>query len=351
MVAQVSPHRPHPVPAPAAVARARVASLPSRPIFSSLMLAPEIQLGSPSPFVQDRRHTTADFGSIATFSRASSAAHPKPSGRQLQNLETTRSLDTVSSRVRLSSMRLKTRPYGQVGGRLADFDPCATGARFPSYRGPPQPSRAGHPDVACHEPRTADNGSRGSTPPPPTTRRARVTAGAIAIEGRHWPRPRPVFLSVPDRRQYAACDVDATASTCPPAPRRAKADRPATVGHPEADRRRSTCPPPATSCRGSGMNCRRRPLNCSRTPMSCSLRRGPARDVLRAHLAGAGPARSSGAAMPGRGDEGGTSDATSSPALRSECRPRAGAAWPGAGGPMPATKHCRHRRSGASDNR
>jgi hypothetical protein len=43
------------------------------------------------------------------------------------------------------------------------------------------------------------------------------------------------------------------------------------------------------------------------------------------------------ARKPGRGDEGGASDATSSPTSRSECRPRAGAAWPGAGGPTPCT--------------
>jgi hypothetical protein len=46
-------------------------------------------------------------------------------------------------------------------------------------------------------------------------------------------------------------------------------------------------------------------------------------------------AEPSAAAKPGRGGEGGTSDATSSPTSRSDCRPRAGAAWPGAGGPTP----------------
>lgn len=68
--------------------------------------------------------------------------------------------------------------------------------------------------------------------------------------------------------------------------------------------------------------------------------RGPARGVLHARLAGRVMARFTAAATPRRGDEGGTSDATSYPPLRSECRPTAGAAWPGAGGPTPeATSH------------
>ena len=60
-------------------------------------------------------------------------------------------------------------------------------------------------------------------------------------------------------------------------------------------------PAPATGCRREHTSCRRRALSCCRRPVSRSHRRGPARGVLRARLAGRVTARPSAEAKPRRG--------------------------------------------------